>query len=61
MQALNSFVEDVFDRIRHYAKKHTLGAREIQAATALALPGELAKLAQSERTKSVNKYMASVK
>ena len=67
MQVLNSFVEDVFDRICseasrlcQYAKRGTLGAREIQAATALVLPGELAKHAQSEGTKSVNKYMASM-
>ena len=68
MQVLNSFVQDIFDRICseagkccHYAKKQTLGAREVQAATALVLPGELAKHAQSEGTKSVNKYMASMK
>mmetsp|Transcript_48377 Transcript_48377/g.59522 ORF Transcript_48377/g.59522 Transcript_48377/m.59522 type:complete len:139 (+) Transcript_48377:97-513(+) len=67
MQVLNSFVFDVMERLCdeasrlcHYAKKQTLGAREIQAATALVLPGELAKHAQSEGTKSVNKFMASV-
>ncbi len=58
----------LFDRICseasklcNYSKKQTMGAREIQAATALVLPGELAKHAQSEGTKSVNKYMASMK
>ena len=67
MMVLNSFVNDVFGRICdeasnlcHYNKKATLGAREVQAATALVLPGELAKHAQSEGTKSVNKYQASV-
>ena len=67
MLVLNSFVEDVFDRICsesgklcQYANKQTLGAREIQAAAALVLPGELAKHAQSEGQKSVNKYMASI-
>ena len=67
MQVLNSFVMDVMERLCneasrlcHYSKKQTLGAREIQAATALVLPGELAKHAQSEGTKSVNKYMASI-
>ena len=67
MLVLNSFVMDVMERLCseasnlcHYSKKQTLGAREIQAATALVLPGELAKHAQSEGTKSVNKYMASV-
>jgi len=61
MQVLNSFVEDIFDRICSEAgKKSTLGAREVQAATALILPGELAKHAQCEGTKSINKYMTSI-
>ena len=67
MQVLNCFVEDIFDRICseagkccQYAKKQTLGARDIQAATSLVLPGELAKHAVSEGNKSVNKYMASM-
>ena len=67
MQVLNSFVTDVFERICeeasrlcHYNMKQTLGAREIATATALVLPGELAKHAQSEGTKSVNKYHASM-
>eukprot|EP01084_Bolivina_argentea_P135468 238693_1 len=57
MEVLNSFVTDVFDRICDegaklckYSSRQTLGAREIQAATALVLPGELAKHAQSEGT-----------
>eukprot|EP01083_Nonionella_stella_P039811 108296_1 len=67
METLNSFVSDVFDRICEessrlckYSQRQTLGAREIQAATSLVLPGELAKHAQSEGTKSVNKYHASI-
>ena len=67
MLVLNCFVQDVFERICgeagrlcHYAKKSTLGAREIQAATQLVLPGELAKHAVSEGNKSVNKFMASM-
>ena len=67
MEVLNSFVTDVFDRICDesaklckYSARQTLGAREIQAATALVLPGELAKHAQSEGSKSVNKYHASI-
>ena len=67
MQVLNSFVHDIFERIcaeagkcTQYSGRQTCGAREIQAATALVLPGELAKHAQSEGTKSVNKYMASL-
>ena len=67
MEVLNSFVSDVFERICDessrlckYSSRQTLGAREVQAATALVLPGELAKHAQSEGTKSVNKYHASI-
>ena len=67
MQVLNCFVEDIFERICseagrccQYAKKSTMGARDIQAATSLVLPGELAKHAVSEGNKSVNKYMASI-
>ncbi len=67
MEVLNSFVVDVFDRICDeasklckYSERQTLGAREIQAATSLVLPGELAKHAQSEGNKSVNKYQASI-
>jgi histone H2B len=67
MMVLNSFVQDVFERICdeasrlcHYNKKQTLGAREIQAAVALVLPGELAKHAQSEGNKSVNKFQSSL-
>lgn len=67
MEVLNSFVSDLFDRICDeaaklckYGARQTMGAREIQAATALVLPGELAKHAQSEGSKSVNKYQASI-
>lgn len=68
MAVLNSFVGDLFERIcseagkcASYAGRSTLGARDIMAATNLVLPGELAKHAASEGTKSVNKYMASMK
>ncbi len=68
MQVLNSFVQDIFDRLcteagkcTQYSKRTTLGAREVAAATNLVLPGELAKHAASEGNKSVNKYMASMK
>ena len=67
MQVLNSFVHDIFERIcaeagkcTQYSGRKTCGVREIQAATALVLPGELAKHAQSEGAKSVNKYMATL-
>jgi len=67
MEIINSFVQDIFERICEEASKlckynnrQTLSAREIQTATALVLPGELAKHAQSEGQKSVNKYQASL-
>ncbi|KAF8422606.1 histone-fold-containing protein, partial [Boletus edulis BED1] len=60
MGVLNSFVNDLFERIASeasklatYNKKATLSAREIQTAVRLILPGELAKHAISEGTKSV--------
>ena len=67
MQVLNSFVTDLFERICteagklcQYSGKQTLGAREVQCAAALVLPGELAKHAGSEGTKAVNKYTSSI-
>ncbi|KAJ7875210.1 histone H2b [Mycena leptocephala] len=53
---LNSFVNDIFERIASeasstlakYSKKSTIGAREIQTSVRLNLPGELAKHAISE-------------
>ena len=50
MAILNSFVNDIFERIAseagklsRYNKKSTLSSREIQTAVRLMLPGELAK------------------
>lgn len=60
MAVLNSFVNDLFERIASeasklasYTKKSTISSREIQTAVRLILPGELAKHAISEGTKSV--------
>ena len=47
---LNLFVE-----LAAYSKKSTISSREIQTAVRLILPGELAKHAISEGTKSVTK------
>ena len=62
MAIMNSFINDVFERIAleasklvRYNKKHTLSAREIQSAVKLLLPGELAKHAIIEGAKAVNK------
>jgi len=66
MSIMNSFVNDVFERIAteasrlaHYNKKSTITSREIQTAVRLLLPGELAKHAVSEGTKAVTKYTSS--
>uniref|UniRef100_A0A0K0EVU2 Histone H2B n=2 Tax=Strongyloides TaxID=6247 RepID=A0A0K0EVU2_STRVS len=66
MSIMNSFVNDVFERIAaeasklaHYNKKSTISSREIQTSVRLILPGELAKHAVSEGTKAVTKYTSS--
>uniref|UniRef100_A0A803JV01 Histone H2B n=1 Tax=Xenopus tropicalis TaxID=8364 RepID=A0A803JV01_XENTR len=66
MSIMNSFVNDVFERIAgeasrlaHYNKRSTITSREIQTAVRLLLPGELAKHAVSEGTKAVTKYTSA--
>lgn len=66
MSIMNSFVNDVFERIAaeasrlaHYNKRMTISSREVQTAVRLLLPGELAKHAVSEGTKAVTKYTSS--
>ena len=66
MSIMNSFVNDVFERIAgeasrlaNYNKRKTISSREIQTAVRLLLPGELAKHAVSEGTKAVTKYTSS--
>ncbi|EGS19362.1 putative histone H2B.1 protein [Thermochaetoides thermophila DSM 1495] len=68
MSILNSFVNDIFERVATeasklaaYNKKSTISSREIQTAVRLILPGELAKHAVSEGTKAVTKYSSSTK
>ena len=63
---LNSFVNDIFDKIAlessklaRYNKKATLSSREVQTAVRLLLPGELAKHAVSEGTKAVTKFTSA--
>ena len=67
MRIMNSFAEDMFDRIHtesvavsKLSKTKTLSAREVQTAARLLLPGELAKHAMSEGTKAVAKHAASI-
>ncbi|ELU09075.1 hypothetical protein CAPTEDRAFT_71535, partial [Capitella teleta] len=62
MSIMNSFVNDLFERIAseasrlaHYNRRSTITSREVQTAVRLLLPGELAKHAVSEGTKAVTK------
>ncbi len=66
MSIMNSFINDVFERIAseagrltRYNKKSTLSSREVQTSVRLILPGELAKHAVSEGTKAVTKYTSA--
>jgi histone H2B len=66
MLIVNSFVNDVFERLSSEAGKlvrtnkgKTLSAREVQTAVRLTLPGELAKHAQAEGTKAVAKFTSA--
>ncbi|XP_018613420.1 histone H2B type 2-K1 [Scleropages formosus] len=66
MSIMNSFVNDVFERIAteasrltQYNRRSTITSREVQTAVRLLLPGELAKHAVSEGTKAVTKYTSS--
>ena len=66
MSIMNSFINDIFERIAleasklcRYSKKATLSSREIQTAVRLMLPGELSKHAVSEGTKAVTKFQSA--
>jgi histone H2B len=66
MSIMNSFVNDIFDRIANESSiltcktgRSTISSREIQTAVRLLLTGELAKHAVSEGTKAVTKYTSS--
>ncbi|KAI9500699.1 histone H2B [Coemansia sp. RSA 1358] len=68
MSIMNSFVNDIFERIASeasklaaYNKKSTITSREIQTAVRLLLPGELSRHAVSEGTKATTKYVAASK
>ena len=66
MSIMNSFINDIFEKIAleaaklvRYNRKQTLSSREIQTAVRLLLPGELSKHAVSEGTKAVTKYTST--
>lgn len=63
MAVMNSFVNDIFERIAveatklaRYQKKATLSSGDVQAAVKLILPGDLADHAVTEGTRALNKY-----
>ena len=63
MAIMNSFVNDIFERVASQAsklaasnKRSTISSREIQTAVKLILPGELAKHAVSEASKAISKF-----
>ena len=63
MAVMNSLVTDVFERLMKearnlatYAKKATVGSKEIESATKLILTGELSKNAVKEGTNAVTKF-----
>ena len=63
MAVMNSFVNDIFERIAieatrltRYQKKATLSSNDIQAAVQLILPGDLANHAISEGVRALEKY-----
>ncbi|EIW85148.1 histone-fold-containing protein [Coniophora puteana RWD-64-598 SS2] len=66
MAIMNSFVNDVFDRLANEAsrlailsKRSTISHREIQTSAKLLLPGELGRHALSEANKSVTRKSLS--
>ena len=65
MSIMNSFVNDIFERIASEASKLAAYNKnlpfllEIQTAVRLILPGELAKHAVSEGTRAVTKYSSA--
>ena len=63
MSILNSVLLDLFDRVASeagsictHSKRHTLGAREVQAAVQLLFPGELCQNAVAEGTAAAARY-----
>merc|ERR1711915_215284 len=65
MSIMNSFTDDIFEklageasRLVSYSKRKSFTSRDVQTATRLLLPGELAKHAVSEGTKAVTKFSA---
>ncbi|PAV60802.1 hypothetical protein WR25_17777 [Diploscapter pachys] len=59
MSIMNSFVNDVFERIASEASRLAHYSKRSTTAVRLILPGELSKHAVSEGTKAITKYTSS--
>merc|ERR1712203_474117 len=66
MNVMNSFVNDLFERLAleasklaRYHGKMTLSSNDIQSAVKLVLPGDLAEHAIAEGTRALNKFGSS--
>merc|ERR1712184_158041 len=66
MNVMNSFVNDLFERLAleaskltRYHGKLTLSSNDIQSAVKLVLPGDLAEHAIAEGTRALNKFGSS--
>merc|ERR1712203_741643 len=66
MNVMNSFVNDLFERVAleasklaRYHGKLTLSSNDIQSAVKLVLPGDLAEHAIAEGTRALNKFGSS--
>ena len=66
MNVMNSFVNDLFERVAleasklaRYHGKLTLSSHDIQSSVKLILPGDLAEHAIAEGTRALNKFGSS--
>merc|ERR1712054_252633 len=66
MNVMNSFVNDLFERVAleasklaRYRGKQTLSSNDVQSAVKLILPGDLAEHAVAEGTRALNKFGSS--
>ena len=56
LNQLGDRISEISDVLSERSNKSSIGSREIQSATRIVFPGELAKHAISEGTKAVIKY-----
>ena len=56
LNQLGDRISEISNVLSERSNKSTIGSREIQSATRIVFPGEIAKHAVSEGTKAVTKY-----